>query len=278
MAGRQPAAQRHSGIDLGRRATLFGVAATFLAVASRPAAAMCPVDRDRRLGYAMRVSGAHIADLDLRLRCAGTFAMVEMEVTNRGVAAWIAGRNRTSMTALVAFNGDDQPHPARFRASYQKPDRLRETELEFAPDGSLTHLVTRNQGRPQESPVPEDLREPSIDPLATFLRLSDWVAGEPELGESVAVPVFEGRKRADLETIYRGRVTLQLGGSSRPAHHLQAAVQGISGFDDSDNFVTLPGEPLDWIDAYASDEPTPVPLLITNTSRRLPTRIELVRG
>jgi hypothetical protein len=278
MAGRQPAAQRHSGVDLGRRATLFGVAATFLAAASRPAAAMCPVDRDRSLAYAMRVSGTHVADLDLRLHCAGTMALVEMEISSRGLAAWFGGRHRTSMTALVAFDGNDQPHPARFQASYQKPDRLRETELEFAPDGSLTHLATRNQGRPQESPVPEELREPSIDPLATFLRLSDWLAGGPAPGELVAVPVFEGRKRADLEAVYRGPATVRLGGRDRAAHHLRAAVQGISGFDDGDNFVTLPGEPLDWIDAYASDEPTPVPLLIANTSRRLPTQIELVSG
>lgn len=226
----------------------------------------------------MRVSGARIADLELQLRCAGSFALVEMEVVNRGLAAWFAGRNRTSMHALVAFDGGERPRPARFRAAYQKPDRLREIELDFAPDGSLTHLVTRNQGRDQESPVPEALREPSIDPLATLLHLSDWLAGAPAPGEILSLPVFEGRKRADLETVYRGPTTLELAGRRREAHHLEAALKGVSGFDETDNFVTLPGEPLDWIDVYASAEPTPVPLLITNAGSRLPTRIELVSG
>jgi hypothetical protein len=263
---------------IGRRAALFGTAAALLLAAGRPALASCVIDRHRTLTYEMRVSGARIADVELRLRCAGSFALVEMEVVNRGLASFFAGRNRTSMNALVAFDEDDRPHPARFRASYQKPDRIRETELDFAPDGSLTHLVTRNQGRHQESPVPKDLREPSIDPLATLLHLSDWLAGAPEPGESLRFPVFEGRKRADLETVYRGPATLDLNGRSHDAHHLEAALKGVSGFDDTDTFVTLPGEPLDWIDVYASAEPTPVPLLVTSTGSRLPTRIELVSG
>ncbi len=264
----------------GRRAVLTGIGAFALwsAAGSGLAAAGCAIDRHRTLGYAMRVSGVHIADLDLRLRCAGSFALVEMEVTNRGLAAWFAGRNRTAMNALVAFDDDDRPHPARFRASYQKPDRLRETELEFAPDGRLVHLATRNQGRPQESPVPEDLRQPSIDPLATLLKLGDWLASEPEPGAALTLPVFEGRKRADLRTIYRGPATVEVAGGSRDAHRLEAALEGLSGFDETDNFVTLPGEPLDWIDVYASAEPTPVPLLVANAAARLPTRIELVRG
>lgn len=241
-------------------------------------AAACAVERDRTLAYAMRVSGVHIADVDLRLRCAGSFAMVEMEITNRGLAAWLAGRNRTSMNALVGFDGDDQAHAARFRASYQKPDRLRETELEFAPNGSLIHLVTRNQGRPQDSPVPVELRQPSIDPLATMLQIGDWLNAAPEPGEQVTYPVFEGRKRADLDVIYEGRVQLDLGGRRHEAHHLRGALQGLSGFDSDDNFVTLPGEPLDWIDGYASVDPTPIPLLIVNTASRLPTRLELVSG
>jgi hypothetical protein len=247
-------------------------------IGGRTASASCAIPSRRRLAYDMRVSGVRVAEMELRYQCAGSFALVEMEVTNRGVASFFAGRNRTSMNALVAFDEAGRPQPTRFRASYQKPDRLRETELDFAPDGALTHLATRNQGRDQESPVPEDLREPSIDPLATLMSVSDWLANGAEPGQGITFPVFEGRKRADLETIYRGEASVEVGGRRHDAHRLEAAIQGISGFDETDNFVTLPGEPQDWITVYASTDPLPVPLLITNTSRRLPTRIELTRG
>ncbi len=241
-------------------------------------AAACPIPTDRRLAYDMLVSGIRVADMELRFQCAGSFALVEMQITSRGVAAFFGGRNRTSMNALVGFDVEGQPQPTRFRASYQKPDRLRETELEFAPDGSLSHLATRNQGRPQESPVPEALREPSIDPLATLMSLSDWLANDPAPGDTVVHPVFEGRKRADLEAVYRGPATVEVAGRRRDAHRLEASLKGISGFDADDNFVTLPGEPRDWIDVYASTDAVPVPLLMTNTSSRLPSRIELTSG
>ena len=244
----------------------------------RNARASCAIPTRRRLAYDMRVSGVRIADMELRFQCAGSFALIEMQLTNRGLASFFAGRNRTAMNALVGFDAAGRPMPTRFRASYQKPDRLRETELDFAPDGALAHLATRNQGRPQESPVPEELREPSIDPLATLMSVSAWLADGAEPGQSITFPVFEGRKRADLETIYRGRASVEVAGRRHDAHRLEAAIQGISGFDETDNFVTLPGEPQDWIDVFASTDRVPVPLLITNASQRLPTRIELTSG
>jgi hypothetical protein len=247
-------------------------------VASRGARADCALPSARSLVYDMHVGGVHIADIELRLQCAGSFALVEMQVTNRGLAAFFAGRNRTAMTALVAFDESGRPRPTRFRASYQKPDRLRETELDFAPDGSLIHLATRNQGREQESPVPKELREPSIDPLATLLRLSNWLGNGAEPGERLTFPVFEGRKRADLETVYRGQASIEVGGRTQDTHRVEASIKGLSGFEEEDSFVTLPGEERDWIDVYASADPLPIPLLITNTSRRLPSRIELIAG
>lgn len=226
----------------------------------------------------MRVSGLRIAEMELQFECAGSFAIVELQLANRGLATFFAGRNRTSMTALVGFDAKGRPQPTQFRASYQKPDRLRETELRFAPDGALTRLVTRNQGREQESPVPPELREPSIDPLAALMCLSYWLGDGAAPGDRIVYPVFEGRKRADLEAIYRGPTRVDAARRSWDAHHLEASLRGLSGFDEEDSFVTLPGEERDWIDVYVSDDPLPVPLLITNTARRLPSRIELTSG
>ena len=247
------------------------------ALAARPARADCASPEPRKLSYLMTVGGVPIADMALTLSCADDLARVQMEVRNQGLATLLSGRNTTLMTALVDFDAARQPRPSEFRARYEKPDRVRETELDFAPDGRLVHLLTRNQGREQESPVPEGQREPSIDPLATLLRLSDWLARGPEEGQALVFPVFEGRKRADLEAVYRGPAEVQVAGSSREAHRLEVALEGVSGFEPEDDFVTLPGEPREWLDCYASQEAQPVPLLIAG-SGRLPTRIELTSG
>lgn len=275
-AGDRPAAE----IDLRRRGLSAGLAAMAVvaALGSRPARGSCTIPQRRRLDYELRVSGLQIAEMALEFSCAGSFAIVELQLVNRGVATFFAGRNRTSMTARIGFDADGRPQPTHFRASYQKPDRLRETELRFAPDGELTRLVTRNQGREQESPVPPELREPSIDPLAAIMCLSYWLGERAAPGDHILYPVFEGRKRADLEAIYRGPTRVDAAGRSWDAHHLEASLRGLSGFDEKDSFVTLPGEKRDWIDVFVSDDPLPVPLLISNTASRLPSRIELTSG
>lgn len=258
-----------------RRLALLGLAGALLTVSGRAAASCSDLHR-RDLAYDMRVAGVRIAELELRVRCNGPLAYVEMHVVNRGLAAFFAGRNRTTMTAFVGFDAAGAPLPVRFRASYQKPDRLRETELEFASDGSLSHLITYNQGRVQESPVPAELHEPSIDPLATILQLSDWLARQPAPGEHRVFPVFEGRKRADLEIVFDGETEVAVNGQSYDAYRLKASLEGLAGFDKDDAFVALPGEPPSWLDVYATKEPMPVPLLITSNSNRLPARIELI--
>jgi hypothetical protein len=239
--------------------------------------ASCALGEPRKFAYAMSVGSVPIAELALEFACADGFARVSMEVRNQGLATLLSGRNTTQMTALVDFDDAAVPRPNEFRARYEKPDRVRETELDFGPDGTLVHLETRNQGRLQESPVPEEQREPSIDPLATLLRLSDWLARGPGAGEILVFPVFEGRKRADLEAIYRGQAEVSVAGTSRQAHRLEVALEGVSGFEPEDSFVTMPGEPREWLDCYASREAPPMPLLIAG-SGRLPTRIELMRG
>lgn len=241
----------------------------------RTAGADCSVIRNRTLAYDMRVGGVRVANIELRVRCTAALVYVEMEAVNRGLAAFFAGRNRTTMTAFVGFDEDGQPVPNRFRASYQKPDRLRETQLRFAPDGSLSRLVTYNQGRVQESPVPRALRQPSIDPLATLLQLSHWLGRDPVTEERLVYPVFEGRKRADLEVIFKGPATVSLGDREHDALRLEVALRGLAGFDDGDAFVTMPGDAPNWIDVYATREPMPVPLLIRSDSIRLPARIQL---
>lgn len=237
----------------------------------------CAAIADRDLAYTMSAGGVAFADLALGLRCADGLARVQMVMRNRGLAAFIAGDHRTDLTAEVRV-GDGRPRPLRFSALYTKPDRTRETELIFAADGSLENLVVRHRGRERESRVPPALRDPSIDPLAALLTLSDWLAHEPAPDAAMTLPVFDGRKRADLETVYQGSTTVEVAGKKRDAYHLTAALRGLSGFEQGDMLVTMPGQPPIWIDAYASIEPMPMPLLIRSRDSAIESSIELVSG
>jgi hypothetical protein len=235
----------------------------------------CGSVANRDLAYSMSGGGVAFADLQLSLQCADGLARVAMTMRNRGLAAFIAGDHRTDLTAEVEV-GKGAPRPSHFSALYTKPDRTRETELTFAADGSLADLVVRHRGRERESPVSPALRDPSIDPLAALLQLSDWLAHDPAPDAAMTLPVFDGRKRADLETVYRGRTTVEVAGKKRDAYHLTAALLGLSGFEEGDMLVTMPGQQPIWIDAYASIEPMPMPLLIRSRDSAIESSIELV--
>ncbi len=255
-----------------RRTLLLAFGTYLLAGAAR---ADCAAVQARDSAYVMRGGGVAFADLRLSIRCANGVARVEMTMRNRGLAAFITGDHRTDLVAEVEV-GDGAPRPLRFSALYTKPDRTRETELTFAADGSLANLVVRHRGRERESPVPPELRDPSIDPLAALLRLSDWLAREPDPDASLVLPVFDGRKRADLETVYRDRTRVVVAGTEREAYHLTAALFGLSGFEEGDMLVTMPGQPPIWIDAFASIEPMPIPLLVRSRNGGMESSIELV--
>ena len=219
--------------------------------------------RSCKLRYVMTLSGVVVGKLELRLVVEGDEARAWMRLENKGLAALFA-KIRTTMQGRVRLAGGE-PRPDEFHIRYEKPDRYRDIRLDFDERGELRHIAYVNNGRPRQSDVPAELRAGTVDPMTAFLRLQRWLAAAPTVGDRIRIPVFEGRKRLDVEVEYLGTVAAKRG-AGPPLHRLRARLVGLFGFEDGYGFVGRPDGDPNWLDVIASEEPCPSPLEVRGRS------------
>jgi len=252
----------------------MGALAALLAVAPERSSGSIEPGTAIDLDYDMRVGGVRVARIELRVEAEEERRFVDFQLANVDWAAWVAGKHRTTMQTEAVEDGNGRIRPLTFAARYDKPDRVREIDLDYDDDGGLADIRLLNNDREKESEVPPELRVGTVDPLTAFLQLQNWLASGPKVGSHVVVPVFEGRKRADIEVHYRGLARLP--DSNREVHHLSAALIARSGFDRDDEMMSWPDEEeRNWLETYVSLEDDTTPILIETSERRLPTWIAL---
>ncbi len=177
-------------------------------------------------------------------------------------AAWSGARSE--LVAAIRRDGTGEPVPQRFDSRLTKRDRERAVTLRYDAGGAIARIEIRSQGRPRESEVPPALRLGTVDPLTAFERLRAWLprAAEGRGPQLITVPIFDGRKRLDLEARYVGRGT---NGAGEPVHELAVRLIGLFGFDEDDGFVALPN----------GERPEPLRVLVRADGSLLPLRIDV---
>ncbi|MCB1834085.1 MAG: DUF3108 domain-containing protein [Geminicoccaceae bacterium] len=222
------------------------------------------------LDYSMLVGGVEIAEISLDFQSREAETRVHLSMGNRGIATWIAGRNRTVMRTLLLHAADGGVMPLRFEAVYEKPDRTRETELLYGPNGEISDVQIRHRGHEVESKVPDELRNGAVDPLTALVRMQAWLEAGPPAGDEMVIAVFEGRKRANLHARYEGA------SDAGEERRLAVSLEGLFGFDRGDALVSMPGEPLRWLDVrVAAGQGRPVILSVSDPLAPVATVIEL---
>lgn len=226
-----------------------------------PAAAEgAPLD----LRYAIEVAGIQIADLALTVTETETGTRSRLVMESVGLAAAWSGA-RSELVSIMRRDGSGWAAPVRFEAQHSKRDRERAIAIRYDPSGTIAALELASQGRPRQSEVPEELRRNTVDPLTALERLRAWLeAAAAGRGEPlVRVPIFDGRKRLDLEARYVGPVPA--GGAGQPAaHELNVRLLGRFGFDPDDDFIELP----------EADRPAPLRVLVSAEHGLAPLRID----
>ena len=223
--------------------------------------------------YEMSVAGVRVGTIELDLRPADDGApgrlAVALVLRSDGVARWLAGDNRTIMNAIVADGAPDEVRPVRFSVRYRKPDRSRSIDLTYDEAGDLESVDVRHKGEPRSSRVPDVLQRDTVDPRTALVRVQAWLREPRAPGDSLRVPVFEGRKRADLDLRYLER--------RGDEHRLQASIVGLSGFDEGDSLVTAQGAPRRWLDVRTAVGRYALPIVIAEGGGRLRTEIRRTR-
>lgn len=253
------------------------VAATALLAAALVLAAPAPArpnGLDAR--YEVSVAGIRIAELALTLVPEADLTRARLAMESLGLAAAWSGA-RSELVAAIRRDGTGEPLPQRFDARLSKRDRERAVTLRYDAAGAIAGIEIRSQGRPRESEVPEALRLGTVDPLTALERLRVWLprVAEGRGPELVTLPIFDGRKRLDLEARYVGRST---NGAGEPVHELAVRLIGLFGFDEDDGFIELPnGERPEPLRVLVRADPSLLPLRVDVPTRRTGPVIELRR-
>jgi hypothetical protein len=258
-----------------RRGGLALLSVTFLpARPAASAAAGAPPSLD--LHYSVTVSGVQVAAVSLSLMPDGGSVKTSLEIRNQGIAAFLGGEILTRMTTTSAPG----PHgmlPLVFDSLEQKPDRTRKIQIRYDASGDVAGLIYHNNGRLMDSEVPAKLQEGTLDPLTGFLRLRAWLprAASGEGAKRITLPIFDGRKRLDLDATYLGRATHE----GRSVRELKVQLMARYGFDSSDTFMTFPNEPNPrWIRVLVSDDTRLVPVYLETVNGTLASVVTLVAG
>ena len=109
--------------------------------------------------------------------------------------------------------------PSRFDGTYRKEDRSREIAMSYGAGGAIESFRLTKRDGIRVSAVPAGLPPGTVDPLAAFLRARAWLDQAPE-GAELAMSVFDGRKRYDVNLRYLGLVQLNDDNGSAPAHRV----------------------------------------------------------
>ncbi len=265
-------------MDLGRlrmrSLTFVALLVTSFATASAEPPAVSPASEPvQRFTYRMTLGGTEMAVLELEIRGTGEDRRLALDMYNTGITAWFS-RIRTEMRSTVNA-ADGTALPVLFTALYKKPDRRREIRLEYDASGALASVRLVKNGRAKKSDVPPELQRGTVDPLTAFVRLQDWLREPRREGDRIVLGVFEGRKRLDLEAVYRAPEKVLFRGREVPGHRLRVKLTGLFGFDDGFGFVGRPDGPPNWLDVLTTDGDFPVLLRAVGRSRSLVPVVEL---
>lgn len=242
-----------------------------VAAASRAAlpATGAPETQPIELRYALRTAGFTVAELALSVASeAGTTIRSELTMRGQGLVQLFSG-SFTRMVALTGADGATEARPLAFEALYSKRDRTREIELRWGEDGQLTQATVSSQGRAAKpSEVPAALLQDAIDPLTALARLRAWLAaaGRAE-GDTLTLPVFEGRKRLDLEARTLAPATVRLDGRRADVARIEVRLIPRDGFEPDDMFVTWPDGPQRWFEVLVSADGRYAPLAVREEGR-----------
>ncbi|MCS6780657.1 MAG: DUF3108 domain-containing protein [Geminicoccaceae bacterium] len=243
----------------GRLATV--ALAALLALAAARASGDPPAIDAR---YAIEVAGIRVAELALTVTPAEGGIASRLVMQSVGLAAAWSGA-RSELATVMRRPAEGAPSPIRFEAVHSKRDREREIRIRYDGDGSVAELALKSQGRPRAPEVPEELQIGTVDPLTAFERLRDWLprAASGEAERALTLPIFDGRKRYDLEANYVGPSAALDGRSG--LHELSVRLVGRWGFDPDDRFIELPD----------GDRPAPLRVLVDAANGAIPLRIDV---
>jgi hypothetical protein len=226
--------------------------------------------------YTLYFGGLPLADLELSHANGAADYASQFSIRTKGlVEVFLRYRGKASVAGQM--DEDGELRPLTYDASFKRKNEVRASQVRFAPaTGEVVEIEITKQNKPQESDVPPEMWANVIDPLTGFMalrqHLGDIRAGA---GNPIAVQIFDGRLRYDLEAELVGRQTVRFDGQDWPALRVQATLRPLAGFNRNDLRRSGFGEEGLQVELVVSDDELLLPISARSLNTRLPILFQL---
>lgn len=210
--------------------------------------------RDYRLRAEMRFLGMSVGEVELEADADGDERAQRLAMATTGMVERLTGfRGEISARSRVA---EGLPASLTFR-SFTATDRAtREVQLRYDGSGRVVDLATFKRGEPEGSEVPEAMRDGTIDPLTALAAVRDWIVEVRDAPPAqTTLPIFDGRRRYDLEVTLVERRVAQFASGATPVLEVRLQSRPIAGFDERSDGTRA-------ITVLISDDDLVVPLIM----------------
>jgi len=223
--------------------------------------------------YETRWAGLPAGDIDLRLDDRPDAYRSQIDIRTAGMPRWFT-RFRGYAVSEGRRSGIGLADPGRYDATYDLRSRKnKRISMRFVPTES-GKLAERGPEDSSEKYLLEPAeRTGVVDPLAALTRMREAVRSGLARTPGFKIPVFDGKRRFDVESRGLAPETLSIAGERRKVLHLDLMLRPIAGFKDNDP----EGNPDDRsraMDVYFSDDAALIPLRIEVTIAWLTTVVE----
>lgn len=234
------------------------IAAAFLGAAT--AATAEPLT----LRYSATWGGGAAADIRLRLADGDGAFHNQLDIETVGLARLLSGFRARATSA--GQTGDDEIAPLAFDATYdshKKRDKRINVHFVRRDDGSLAEEGPENTSK--DPLIPAEFRRDVIDPLSCITAIRRLVREHGiEPGKSFTLPVYDGKRRFDVEGTVASTEAVRWGRRKVDALTLRLLLRPVAGFDHESD------------DGYKPDANTrELVVTVTNDARAIPVRMSV---
>jgi uncharacterized protein DUF3108 len=231
--------------------------------------------RPETLRYVATWAGLPAGEVHLRLTEGASAFRAQIDISTVGLPRWLT-RFRARGISEGAVPADGMATPTRYDAAYDLRSRKgKRISMRFVGSGRDSVVERGPEDSSEKYLLPPSLLTDVVDPLAALARMREALRSGLAGRGHFSIPVFDGKRRFDVEERAVSRETRQIGGRALPVLHLALLLHPVAGFRGDDGEPNPDPKPRE-LDLLFSDDGSFTPLRMEVTVAWLTMVVELV--
>ena len=224
--------------------------------------------------YIATWAGLPAGEVHLQLAEAANAFRSQIDIRTEGLPRWLT-RFRARGISEGAVPTDGLALPARYDAAYDLRSRKgKRISMRFVGEGGDTVAERGPEDSSEKYLLPPALLTDVVDPLAALTRMREALRAGLAGHGHFAIPVFDGKRRFDIEERAVSRAVEEIGDKTMPVIHLSLLLHPIAGFRGDDGEPNPDPKPRG-LDVLFSDDGSFTPLRLEVTVAWLSMVVEL---